>query len=511
MVLRYMAEEAKRLDLHPRSPIKITILDQRGFLGQGLAYGPAGTDGALLNHTFREFLPREELIRMKMFIEATHKDWLPQFYNSPDPAAVEWARKFGASMRSGEYEHLFLPRKIYGLYFRQALLSALSEVKEQKVFELHYSQAEVENIHILGDSYCVSCASNARTHVATKVVLSSGGTYRNAEPELGANYIPNLFQPSFEENISHIEAALASPKCPQGARSLVIMGGGASAHELLYTLRYRPSLLRQLDKIMVVSPYGGVLDASSQNIHSTSSTQQLVDDLERFFSRESGQINTAASLIDGVVRGLDYVSQLGHSLPAVAPFLKPILGRILTSLPECQRQLFVSQYSPVIERILRRTSEPYSNEVRRLQAEGRIEIIKGKVADLKFDGQDYTVSLAEAGENSTLRASVVVDARGHVPLKQVASSGDTLFGRLVQKQYIEMNGSSSGVSVSNDYEAGSGIHVIGPMLAGSIVSGNLFWNTSGARSVYAVAKPLAHRLLSDLSNASAELSAATGD
>ncbi len=139
-VLKELSPVHEGTDARTR-PTQIVIIDRDPEFFSGVAYGRRSGRGSLTLSTVERFLPNEE---REGFVE-----WLNQHRDDvlSDPDLDEaWIDRHREAIVSGQWEPLFIPRRLYGKYLAECVSAAIWLARSQNVAEFTILNAAVTRL-----------------------------------------------------------------------------------------------------------------------------------------------------------------------------------------------------------------------------------------------------------------------------------------------------------------------------------------------------------------------------
>jgi uncharacterized NAD(P)/FAD-binding protein YdhS len=241
-------------DPKPTRPLQIVIIEGDKQFFSGVAYGQRSGRAALTLSALKRFLPDEERVR---FV-----DWLTSngdaVTGNPGIDAA-WVDRHRDDIVAGRWEHLCIPRRLYGEYLADRADTAIRHARSQGVADCVFVNAVVTAVHESGNRYLVK-ASNRRSEVCeidvSAVVLAIGSPpvrRLHADDAGDDGFIQDIYDPGLESNLVRLGRRLAALSTAD--RNVLVVGGNASALEFLLAASQR--LIRDLNAhITVLSPTG---------------------------------------------------------------------------------------------------------------------------------------------------------------------------------------------------------------------------------------------------------------
>ncbi len=401
------AAQILRLARQSQSPVRVVLLEQRGSIGEGLAYSTR-EPAHLLN------VPAGRM-----------SAW-------PDQPGdfVKWASSQYGQVSPDD----FLPRQWYGEYIRQTLLKSAADAGEQ--IELSVVFDEVRRIARHPEGGWMLNLARGTSVRADAVLLAIG--HRSPNDPLGKKWVgPRAHFISDPWKMFAMNAVGADD-------AVVILGSGLTAvdavmslmskdHRGPITLISRRGLLPQAH----LAGHGAPVDLNPMVMQLTATNQPLrVLDLLRHLRKRAAQ---AAS------EGIPW--------QAVLDGVRPHIATLWSKLPTSERRRFLSHLRSFWEVHRHRMPYPVANRFRELLASGAVRVIAGRVEAVHAEADSLRITLSERSARTPrqLTAGWIVNATGPSPSNSAAAN--PAIGSLLIQDLLVPDGLNLGVQTTADGHA----------------------------------------------------------
>lgn len=476
----------------PTQPVRIIVFEKSGEFWSGVPYGRLSGRASLLISPLQEFIPQEkERADFKTWLTANRHGLLDPAAATAGPLSARWQRENAAAISAGDWDHLYLPRHLFGSFLREKVTAALAAAAAQGLIEFQLITSGITDIERIGDLHrLIPDAGETAAVLAKKVVLAVGsppsaGIARASEPG-EASFIDDMYEPSLDANIQRICQSLEQ----SSRRQVLILGSNASALETLYNLANSAAAMRLIEKIIMLSPDAAFPHRIHREVPASTHRLAHLDALADLASPVSQDILTAVEkdVAAAAAQGLniaDFYCAISHRMIAT-------LGR----LERREQEKFVAIHGVEIGKLQRRAGPEYLDTAHRLIAEGKLEMHRGRFAQYLPDtaggpGFQYLEGRTGGPKVVTAPISVIVSCAG---FQDVAKTSSTLLQNLIRRGLCSPNASQRGLAINADYEASPGCHVMGPLVAGNIIGTVKIWHAESCARIIQLAQHLAEIL-----------------
>lgn len=475
----------------PAQPVRIVVFEKSGEFWSGVPYGSVSGQASLLISPLKEFLPQEgERADFKAWLNE-HRDRLTDPAAPAGPLSVRWQHENAAAIAAGDWDHLYLPRHLFGGYLREKVTAALEAAAAQGLIEFQLVASGITDIECVGDLHrLVPDAGETAAVLAKKVILAIGsppyaGLARNGETA-DVSFIDDMYEPSLDANLRRICASLRQTS----RRQVLIIGSNASALETLYNLADSAEAMSLIEKIIMLSPDAAFPHRINREVPTTTHRFAHLDALTELPSPVSRDILTAVEkdVAAAAAEGLNIADLFGD-----------ISRRMIATLCRLERgeqEKFVAFHGVEIGKLQRRAGPEYLDTAHRLIADGKLEMHAGRfVQHLPADagGPGFAYLEGRTGGPKILAApiGVIVSCAG---FQDVGKSSSTLLQNLIRRGLGAPNASGRGLAINAEYEASPGCHVMGPLVAGNIIGTVKVWHAESCTRIIQLSQQLAEIL-----------------
>lgn len=497
---------ADNLPQLPDKAIKIAVLDKSGEFWSGTPYGNRSGKQALIITALKEFLPQPERDRFISWLIANYTSIFLTLDQRPGILSSQWLKSYEEAMLEGNWDDLFIPRYVFGLYVQDQVEQILLEARNQGYLECYLLTGDVFNIQKVKNNYQVEFAAPTKDNsllLAKKVILTVGSPpnkipfidqFEVAEKSDAAqndlHFIPNMYEPSQDQNIERAAQFLKQSDTP-GQNQVVIVGSNASALETLYSLNNLPEVVDSISKFIVISPAGAFPHRISQNPSSTTYVP------ENLTSLGQSEYLRAEQILEAVKKDVKSALEQNETVDATYSIISKGVINALNKLDFDEQKLFVTKYGVEIGKYQRRAGWDYLDVVDKLIFEGRLEFIKGKfVRTVPLNkgelGFEFITSGDEQKEVFTSPIKVVINCAG---FQDLATSSSPLIKNLVQQGICTPNDSKCGFEMNENFEANENLYLMGPLVAGNINDKLKVWHAESCGRIFNLSQKLAEVLV----------------
>lgn len=462
-------------------PLRITVVERSEDLFAGLAYGARSGPTSLVITTLKDFLAPTERAQFVTWLQARGEGAFDEFRAGGGTLTAQWLEANAAAIAAHDWDDLYLPRRLFGVYMRERLDAAIAAARQSGTADVRTVQGEARAVAPDGDRYAVTIDGAPEAVPARHVVLALGSLPSRAVTAQWASkpavVIDDPYVPSMPRNVQRILAAADGLDHPA---KVLLVGGNASIMELLYLLADRGGEDFAAAELYVLNPRG----ALPAQLTDPDPTVRFVP--AALHALRGRAALTAQDIHDAAVADIETAERDGV---AVGDSLGPIgeaMSELLATLDAAQQQAFAGYWAVEIGRRQRRSGVEYSTAARSLREDGRLRVIAGT-----FDPATGTVR-TDTDEALPDSFDVVVNGSGSVPLAEMAA--DTLPGQLLGSGLCTTTELGRGLRVQDSFEAAPNLYVMGPLLAGNILRGRPIWHMEHCGRVESFSQLLADTL-----------------
>ena len=421
--------------------VEINLVENRAVIGRGVAYSTPD-DVHLLN------VPAGRMGAFADDIGGFH-DWLS-----------EKEYEYGADS--------FVPRRVFGEYLRETLERADSDRPTNLAFNIFEDDA-VDVDHD-ADKLVVTLGSGE--HLYSEKVVLAFGNFLPPDPsvqDLAFTKSPRYFRSPWHRDVFETIG---------GEDTVLIIGTGLSMVDVVLKLNN----IGHRGKIVAISTRG-LLPA----VHKLGYTYPS-------FAEELRPLTRVTDILKSVRHHIELAESDGSDWRAVIDSLRPVTQEVWSNLPLAEKRYFMQHLSRYWNVARHRMPAEAAAVLERLQNEGRLEILKGRLVSINY-GADFEVMYKAGGEEKRITADAVINCIGS------ESNFEKLDSHLVRNLYSRglvrsdplkfgIDALQNGAVVGQNGEAAGTIFTLGTSLKGTL------WETTAIPEIRAQAKALAHELLS---------------
>lgn len=479
----------KLLD-RPKKKLAITVVEKHDELWKGIPYGSRSSINALtITHTADFVYTEKEKPIFQNWLRQHQDRWIDYYRKNGGSAARHWLSENFANVKAGQWDKVYLPRFVFGLYVREKLVNLIERASEADLLDLEIIHGEAVAVKKTERGFTITIRQTDEGTIdieSEKVVLAIGSAPVKRHAVNGRLCIDELYQPSAEENIAAILDKLRFT-ANQADKNVLIIGSNASSIELLYLLSHRPDILAEINQLVVLSRAGRMPYHLSE------------EELSDYPVHHLDQIRTTGYDVHQLVIAMkkDLADAIDDTV--VVPHINRIIGyalQLLEPLGQQAKEMFFSVYGPHITRLIRRSGPAYKGAAEQLLANGKTHLLKGEFVSLIREDNGARLIYLDQQEKQTTypaRFQAVVNCTGSDSLKNTSS---LLLRSLLQNGICRTTISGEGILVNDRFEASDDFYVIGPLLAGNMNRVIHFWHLENVSRLLYLAPFLADELLS---------------
>ncbi len=421
--------------------VEINLVENRAVIGRGVAYSTPD-DTHLLN------VPAGRMGAFSDDIGGFH-DWLHE--------------------NGYEYEaDSFVPRRIFGEYLRDTL--ELAETNRHTELAFNIFEDDAVDVDQAADKLVVTLGSGE--HLYSEKLVLAFGNFLPPDPsvrDLAFTQHPKYFRSPWHAGVF---------ESIDDEDTVLIIGTGLSMVDVVLKL----NSIGHTGKIVAISTRG-LLPA----VHKLGYTYSS-------FADELRPMTRVTDILKSVRDHIKQAESDGSDWRAVIDSLRPVTQEIWLNLPLAEKRYFMQHLSRYWNVARHRMPAEAAAVLERLQAEGRLEILKGRLVRIDH-GADFEVTYRAAGEEIRITADSIINCIGS------ESNFEKLDSHLVRNLYSRglvrsdalnfgIDALPNGAVVGQNGEAAGTIFTLGTSLKGTL------WETTAIPEIRTQAKALAHELLS---------------
>ena len=476
--------------------VNIVIVEQSDEFWKGIPYSSKAGFSSLIITSLKEFIPNPERADFINWIKL-NADWVfADFEKEGGELSKSWLLKNKHAIKRNEWDELFIPRYIFGLYIEEKVSALLKEaVSSDKVYYT-ILRAKVTNIKKEEKLYKITALADDDSEfnlISAKVVLSIG-----SPPKYKLDYniakapfciINDIYHPSISHNIDKIlSALLQSDQIDEN--NILIIGSNASALEVIYNLNDSGAINSLIKKFYIISSAGCFPSRINKNVTDNFRPHYLtlLKDSKSFTSKK---------ILDAVKKDVALAETNNINIADTFNAISQSVMELLNKLNRFQQKRFVSKYGVEIGKYQRRAGNEYLDSVETLRKQNKLENIKGRFiktqknheSALGFNYFDRESNLIKAIEPSI---KVVIDCTGFQQLTTTSSS--ELIRNLISQRICVISESRTGFKVNEKFEANKNFFLMGPLLAGNLNKDLRIWHAESCGRIISLSQQLANIL-----------------
>jgi len=433
-------------------PLRIVVVN-RGFpTGRGAAYGTKRLEH-LLNVAARNMSAFPD--HPQHFVE-----WLAtraEYAETPEPVLRE----------------LFVPRRIYGDYLRSLLFAHARPTGGRDAAKIEIVEGEAVDVIAHEHGGTVVLADGDRL-VADRIVLATG----NQPPADIATGTSPFRHPRYCET----PWVDWEGRLPDTRENVVLLGTGLTMIDAFLTLTSHE--------------WQGTIFAVSRNGLLPQSHFRGIEYLD--FPAGDPSTLGLAQLVEIVEDHCGRLRRLGADPAIVIDKFRPHTQRIWQNLSLADKRDFCTRYAGRWNVTRHRVAQEIHQRVAAALADGRLRIVKGRIAALDPAGTRVKVTVEDtSGSRLQLEGGLVINCTG--PQLGFAGSATPLFQSLLRRGLVAVDELDMGLKVGADFSAidGAGnpstlLLAMGPLLKGTL------WETTAVPELRGQALRIAERLVDEL-------------
>ena len=498
MTLCQLVERLKGMPVRGRA-LRIGVIEKEGEMWNGIPYGSRSAIGALAFQRLQEFLEQPERSSYVDWLVENSASWLATLREWGGPGALKWISDNQSLMDRGEWEELYLPRFVFGLYVSARAARAVEELSKAglgSVTLVHGEATEISRMPCRPHLIVVEHSGGARLPLyATRVVLAIGSPPQKSMHAAGLavrqshTHIGDIYSPCEDVSIEAIRQALSSVATTEMA-NMLILGSNASALEVLYLLNYRPEIRKLINSVVVLSRSGLLPYRICGEIVPFKLTA-----LE--FLLGSGDVS-AADLIAAIRADIKKAEDLRLNIADLRDPVGAAVGRLTAMMEISEQKRFVCEHGVHYSRMMRRAGPDTCNATDELVRAGILTTVKGEFRGLVSCAAGNGLMLAayassEGGGEIThpVPFRITINCGG---FEELDGASSRLINSLIVNGLCRVNSTHRGFVVNDRLEASEDLYVIGPLLAGNFNNTVRLWHVESASRIAGLARLLAKSL-----------------
>jgi len=497
-LIHYISELEKQPANQPR---RILALEKTGEFWTGVPYGQQSGNNPLIITAVKEFIPQQP--ERDHFIDWLKKNRNWFFENIEQKEGIlsgKWHEEHRDALANGDWDDLFIPRYIFGLYIKAYVNEISDKAIEGGLIELSLKKGTVMDVQSFENQYEIQFqdASGSLFKIVTqKLVLAMGSppnvglgqSITNVEKSDTA-YFTNIYEPSLDTNLTLICEELQKIDDPE-RRQVLIIGSNAGTLDTLYTLNNLPQAKGLIHKFIVLSPNGAFPHRITREKFQHNYVPQCLNDLAQQSSF------TAKQILEAVQQDVAVASDRNLNIADIFPDISRSMINALDLLGEEEQRRFVATYAIEIGKLQRRAGWEYLEVVDGLVAEGRLEFLKGRfITYLSVEnggpGVEYMAGNPPEKKRLTESIGLVISCAG---FQEVTTSSSELIQNLIRRKICIPNESKRGFVLNENFETAKNCYLMGPLVAGNLNKSLRVWHAESCSRIIHMSKKLAEVLV----------------
>lgn len=428
-------------------PVKITVVNNHGPVGRGVAYG---------------------LRRPEYLLNVAARN-MSAFPHEPDHF-LEWLRTRSEFELTPEIElrEQFVSRQVYGDYLRSIAQHHLQSPGEGALASSTLIDGEVVDVEP-GSTGCLVRLADGTVIEADRVVLATGNE-------------PPAPLPGSERLVGH-PAWVGNPwqtweqRLPDHDGSVVLLGTGLTSVDAIITLR----ALGWLGTIHAISRHGWFPHAHFRGIE--------------YPEFPPSDVDLAALGLDELVVLIEEHCAKLHALDAnpaiIVDKLRPHTQQIWASFSRDERVAFAKNYAARWNVFRHRIAPDIYSQITSSQLTGQLRVHAGSISELTAAGDRIRVELADG---DLVDGDLVINATG--PSTRFTATRSVLLQNLLRRGAISPDDTDMGARVDPDHtvvttsgDRSPWLLALGPLLRGT------YWETIAVPELRVQARRVAETIL----------------
>ena len=488
----YLALLAER---PPAKAVRLIVFEKSGEFWAGVPFGHFSGRASLLISSLKEFIPQEaERAEFKAWLTQNRDRLLDKSNGTHGKLSARWLLDNADAISASDWDDLYLPRYLFGLYLRERLTALLQGAVAKGLIEFKLATSDVVDIERCGELQRLVLDSPEMSGIfAKKVILGIGSPpysgvaqFQSDASSHGACFFDNMYEPSLDANIQRICECLEQ----SGGNHVLIIGSNASALETVYNLANSRKAMRLIGRIIMLSPDAAFPHRINREVAPSDYRLAHLDALA-----ESSSL-TSRDIFSAVERDVAGAAAEGIN---IADLYHDISRRVIAAMGRLNRneqEKFVAVHGVEIGKLQRRAGPEYLDVAQTLIAQGKLEMHKGRfVKYLARDegGPGFKYMEGRTGGTKVFSAPIaaVVSCAG---FQDVTKTSSVLIQNLIRRGGCAPNASKRGFAINAEYEASPDCYVMGPLVAGNIIGTFKVWHAESCTRIIHMSKQLAEIL-----------------
>lgn len=496
-----LCELARRVNDTPlaSTTLRIAVIEKEGEFWTGIPYGRRSVVASLAFQKLQDFLDEPERSAYIEWLTANKHCWLQTLREIGGPSAGRWISQNQPLIERGQWDGLYLPRFLFGMYVSHRAACALEELSSTSgtTVTLIYGEATAISCGPHG-SHTISVQRHCGGRLSVKakrVVLAIGSPpHRSLQTSDVASqrhhtHIDNLYSPCEEISLQNIHQALSSLPDKRLA-NILIVGSNASALEALYLMNHRSEIRSLINSVVVLSRSGFLpYKICEQPVPFELTGLECL--------RQSGSFS-ADDLMAGIALDLHRARELKLNIADLHPTVGTLVSHLIGLMHIKEQERFICQHGFHFSRMLRRAGRETCDAADELASLGILTVVKGNLCRLEPSPSStgivaavYTVPGCQGAVTHPVPFSITINCGGFEELDKCSSQ---LINSVIDNQLCKVNSTKRGFLVNDRLEANNNLYVIGPLVAGNFNDTVRLWHVENAGRIGGLSKLLAESL-----------------
>lgn len=474
--------EALEAEGSTAASIKVAVIDKVGDFGRGLPYGSSVSEGLLLLPA-QYMLPAVEDNAFISFLKTRKDKWLPCVSGSSAPGITYWHQKNETKILHEDFSDVYFPRSVFGLFLAELRDELRLKIQRNRKISLSCIKDELASVERQNGRFF--CRSEKNVYIATSIVLAVGSPLRTLS--YGNSSFESMYDVPLAERRSTLKNHLAQSE--SGNKNILVVGSNAAALDAVYMLGTDAALISMIDNIDVVSKSGILPEVMTGKKPAFSPLNVL--------SLKDSQTKTADALWNAIVSDHVDAKEHGYSSYDIAPVLRQAVKDTLKTFSTVEEQRFVDIYSLQLLRLTRSSGPEYRTVFDGLLSGEKLRILSATVCHVEACASGHVFEFEGEVDHSSIKRTyaAVLNCSGPAYLDE---SRDKLIRNLLDKGLVSANSSRRGIVSDTDFQAGDNIYIVGPLLAGNTIDGNVIWHLESSWRISELAPKLGQKLTEKL-------------
>jgi uncharacterized NAD(P)/FAD-binding protein YdhS len=466
---RLLADEAHQT-------VRIATVERASEFHTGIPYGQRSGTNALLITALKDFIPSPERELFTQWL-TNNRHWMfDAFRENAGELSVEWLRVNHDAIEAGEWNDLYVPRYLFGLFLKERVTSLLAEATQRSLVNHSYVNAEAVDVAHVDGLYEISLSTGGPAMRSRSVVLAVGmpvplSQFSKLSPDAAptACLIDDPYLPTVLVTMQRVREQLRAA----GGGTVLLIGANASTMEMLFRFNDDAEIKSLVTKFCVASPKGTLperLVDPDPSVHFVAKHLEALSDSDGLTAK--GVYEAALQdIADGTEQKLTISDTLNPIFQA--------LGTAVQQLSKEEKLEFAGVWGSDLGRFQRRAGTEYSDLVDVLQRNGRLEVLSARFVGLGSCDDTGVRVRYTTGSDSIVRESptpmtVVVNCSGSGSLNAAGAAG--IVESLVKRGLVRVNASARGLELDDSLQAHDNLYVVGPLMSGNVIAESPVWH-----------------------------------